>query len=328
MFLSLQSLTPATTPELPRPAPSAAVARASIPEFSALFAEWIAFLDASPATVSTYTHNLRHFFAFLSQNRIASPTRETVIAYREHLKETKKAATVFAYLAPVKLFFRWTASKGYFSNISEHMKAVKVDNREHKKDFLNFSQSKRLLASIDTTEPVGKRDYALLFLMLTTGIRTISAIRANVGDIRAVGGESALFYQGKGRDDKTAYVKLSSEVEAAIRDYLATRGNVAGTEPLFVATSNRNLRGRMTTRTISRIAKMHLVAAGYVSDRLTAHSLRHTAATLALLSGASLEATKELLDHKSINTTLIYSHALDRAKDHTEQNITAGILSA
>ena len=82
----------------------------------------------------------------------------------------------------------------------------------------------------------------------------------------------------------------------------------------------------MTTRSISRIAKTHLIAAGLESDRLTAHSLRHTAATLALLNNAKPEEVQQMLDHQSLNTTLIYSHALDRMKNDSEKKVAKAIF--
>ena len=114
--------------------------------------------------------------------------------------------------------------------------------------------------------------------MITSGLRTIEVIRANIEDMRTVADFTALFLQGKGHDEKTQYVKIPEPVEKAIREYLKARGTAKPTEPLFESVSNRNVKGRMTTRSISRIAKNHLVDSGLDSDRLTAHSLRHTTA--------------------------------------------------
>ena len=82
----------------------------------------------------------------------------------------------------------------------------------------------------------------------------------------------------------------------------------------------------MTTRSISRVAKESLIDIGLDSDRLTAHSFRHTAATLNLLNGGTVEETQQLLGHKNINTTLIYSHALERAKNNSEKRIAKAIF--
>ena len=77
----------------------------------------------------------------------------------------------------------------------------------------------------------------------------------------------------------------------------------------------------MTTRSISRIVKGYLLAAGIDSPRWTAHSLRHSAATFALLGGASLQAVRDMMGHADINTTLIYAHNIDRIRNAAEVNI-------
>ena len=162
--------------------------------------------------------------------------------------------------------------------------------------------------------------------MVTTGLRTISIINANIEDIRTAGNATALFYKGKGHEEKAAYVKIAEPVEDAIRDYLAARGTTDGTEPLFSSVANRNSGGRMTTRSISRVAKNSLMSVDLISDRLTAHSFRHTAATLNLLNGGTVEETQQMLNHANINTTLIYSHALERAKNNSEKRIAKAIF--
>ncbi len=291
-----------------------------------LFSRWIAFIDATEKTSATYTRNLRQFITYLQENGISQPTREDVIAYREGLKaQGKKATTIQSYLAPVKLFFTWTQTEGLYPNIAERVKGAKID-KGHKRDYLTSRQAGKLLDTIDRTTLKGKRDYAMLALMLTTGLRTISIIRADIGDIRAAGDETALYFQGKGHDEKAEYVKLAGPVEDAIRDYLKARKETNPAAPLFASEANRNAGGRMTTRSISRTAKEHMVEIGLDDERHTAHSLRHTAATLNLLNGATLEETQQLLGHANISTTMIYAHALERANNNSEKRIAAAIF--
>ena len=166
------------------------------------------------------------------------------------------------------------------------------------------------------------RDYAIITLMLTTGLRTIEITRAKIEDLKPQGDYMALYIQGKGRQDKAEFVKVSDTMEQVIREYLSARGETNSKAPLFASISNHNNEGEMTTRSLSRLIKEALINAGFNSDRLTAHSLRHTSATLNLLAGGTLEETKQLLRHKSLNTTLIYLHHLDREKNNSEQRIT------
>lgn len=290
-----------------------------------LFSRWTSYIDASPKTIDTYSKAIKQFFIYLQENGIRQPQREDIVAYREYLKEDHKPTTVQSYLAAVKLFFKWTEQEGFYPNIADRVKGAKIDT-EHKKDYLTTKQVNKLLGAIDRSTLKGKRDYAMLSVMVTTGLRTISIINANIEDIRTAGDATALFYKGKGHEEKATYVKLAEPVEDAIRDYLTARGTTDGTEPLFSSVANRNSGGRMTTRSISRVAKNSLIDVDLISDRLTAHSFRHTAATLNLLNGGTVEETQQLLDHANINTTLIYSHALERAKNNSEKRIAKAIF--
>lgn len=290
-----------------------------------LFSRWTSFIDASPKTVDTYSKNIRRFLAYLVENGITQPQREDIVAYRDYLKLEHKPTTVQGYLAAVKLFFQWTQQEGLYPDVAQRVKGAKLDT-EHKKDYLTTKQVARLLGAIDRSTLKGMRDYAMLSVMVTTGLREISIVRANIGDIRAAGDAVALYYQGKGHEEKADYVKLAEPVEEAVRAYLKARGETDPKAPLFSSIANRNSGERMTTRSVSRVAKDKLIAVGLESDRLTGHSLRHTAATLNLLNGGTVEETQQLLGHANINTTLIYSHALERAKNNSEERIAKAIF--
>lgn len=290
-----------------------------------LFTRWIEYIDAKPKTVETYTRAIKQFFIYLQDNGITRPAREDIIAYRDKLKEEHKPTTVQSYIMAVKQFFNWTSQEGIYPNIAQRVKGAKLDN-EHKKDYLTTKQVGTLLQSIDRSTLKGLRDYAILSLMITSGLRTIEVVRANIEDIRTVADFTALFLQGKGHDEKTQYVKIAEPVEDAIRAYIKARGTAKPSEPLFISLSNRDKGGRMTTKSISRIAKTSLIEAGLDSDRLTAHSLRHTTATLNLLNGGTVEETQQLLRHTNINTTLIYSHALERANNNSEERVARAIF--
>ena len=290
-----------------------------------LYDSWISYVDASPKTIDTYQKSIKQFAVYASDNGIQQPTRDDIIAYREYLKLNHKPTTVQAYLTAVKLFFKWTAQEGIYPNVAEHIKGAKIDT-EHKKDYLTTAQSLKLLESVDRSTLKGLRDYALLALLITTGLRTVSVINADIGDIRTAGDDTVLYYKGKGHEEKAVYSKLAEPVEEAVREYLKARGEKDRTKPLFASIAHRNSGGRLTTRSISRIAKEHFIDIGLDSDRITAHSLRHTAATLNLLNGGTIEETRQMLDHSSINTTMIYSHALERAKNNSEKRVAAAIF--
>ena len=166
----------------------------------------------------------------------------------------------------------------------------------------------------------------MLVTMLTMGLRTIEITRANIEDIRTKGDATVLYVQGKGHEEKDDLIRMPYHVETAIRDYLSVRNIANPSAPLFVSTSNHNHNGRMTTRSIRRIVKTAFISAGFNSPRLTAHSTRHTAATLSLLNGATLQQTQELLRHKNISTTEIYAHNIDATTNPAATDVEKAIF--
>ena len=291
-----------------------------------LFKNFIVFIDASPNTIRTYRGSLKQWFLYLRQNQIANPTAETVRQYRDHLQESgKKATTVKNYIVAVKRFFQWTEEAGLYPNIAKFIKSGYL-SKTFRKDYLTGSQARQILNGIDRSTVKGKRDYAMLVTMLTMGLRTIEVARTNIEDIRTKGNTTVLYVQGKGHDAKDDLVRMPQHVESAIRDYLSVRKAKDLSEPLFVSTSNHNANGRMTTRSIRRIVKTAFISAGYDSPRLTAHSTRHTAATLSLLNGATLQQTQELLRHRNIGTTETDAHNIDATTNPAANDVEAAIF--
>lgn len=289
---------------------------------------WVRYLDVSPRSVQTYSSNLKQFLIWLSKNDITNPTREDIIAYRDSLMSNHRPSSVQGAMAAIRLFFEFCEVSGVYRNVAKHVKSPKLD-RGHKHDYLTSDQSKELLATCDepNNQEQALRDRAILSVMLTTGLRTISIISADYGDISKIGDATVLFYLGKGHTEKGTYVKLTAPVERAIRQYLAVRGEVKENEPLFTSTSNRHKNGRLTTKAIRMMVKTRLRNIGIDNRRVSAHSLRHTAATLNLLAGGSLEETQQLLDHSSISTTMIYSHSISRINSQSEQRVSDLIFS-
>ncbi|HLR59796.1 MAG TPA: tyrosine-type recombinase/integrase [Pseudogracilibacillus sp.] len=291
-----------------------------------LFQQFIIFIDATPNTIRTYRGSLKQWFIYLRQNQIIQPTAETVRQYRDYLQENgKKPTTVKNYIIAVKRFFAWTEEAGFYPNIAKYIKSGHL-SKNFKKDYLTSSQAKKILDEIDRSTLKGKRDYAMLVTMLTMGLRTIEVTRANIEDIRTKGNTTVLYVQGKGHEDKDDLIRMPQHVESAIRDYLSVRHASDLSEPLFTSTSNHNADGRMTTRSIRRIVKTAFVSAGYDSPRLTAHSTRHTAATLSLLNGATLQQTQELLRHRNIGTTEIYAHNIDATTNPAATDVEEAIF--
>ena len=293
---------------------------------STMVSRFAEFLDVAPVTVRTYVSGVKAFAKFLAAQNVARPMRNDVVAFRRSLENSgRKPATIALYLSSLRRFFSWTENEKLYTNITAGVKAPK-QSRGHKKDALAGYQVKEMLQSINKSSVEGLRNYAILSLMTCGGLRTVEITRAKLEDFRSVGGVPVLYIQGKGRTDKDEFVKLPQQVEQAIRQYIAAKGKTAKNTPLFTSESDRNYGQGLTTRTISGIAKRAMLDAGFNSTRLTAHSLRHTAITLALMGGQSLPDVQAFARHSNINTTMIYNHSVNRMRSACENTIAKEIF--
>ena len=291
-----------------------------------LYINFLSFLDVKEKTVDTYRKALKRLFHYFMENRITRPIRSDLIAFRDELKATCKASTVKTYLTATRLFFRWLEQEGIYKNVADKIKGAKVEHG-HKKDALTVDQVKDVIDTFkESDDSTAKRDYAIFVLMVTCGLRTIEVVRADIEDLRTLGNKTVLYVQGKGKDEKSEYVIITREVEKAIRSYLATRTDATDKAPLFSSTSNNSKGKRLSTRTVSGLVKDSLVKTGLNSSRLTAHSLRHTAVTLSLLGGSTLQEARQFARHSNIATTEIYAHNLERMANPCEGIVSSSIF--
>ena len=291
-----------------------------------LMKDFLSFLDASEKTCATYQRALKQFFKFLKDNKIKTPCHDDILNFKKSLIEAgHKPATVALYLASVRKFFTWCEQRGIYQNISQGVKSPKID-AGHRRDFLGATQLGKILSDMPRNTLEEKRNYAIFLLTVSAGLRTVEVVRADVADLRVQGDFMTLSIQGKGKASKSDFVKIAPKTYEAIQDYLKARGQVKDTEPLFTSTSNRNKNGRLTTRAVSGICKTAMRNSGFNSPRLSAHSLRHSAVTLSLMSGHSLDEVQAFARHSNVNTTLVYSHAINRLNSTIEDDICRTIF--
>jgi len=281
--------------------------------------------DVRANSKNTYRRSLKGFLAWIIKNSINTPTRNEILQYKAYLSskienDKLSALTASNYLVSVRKFYEWAEGMKLYPNIAKGIKGFKRA-KGFRKDPLTVGQIKELFKIVDTSTLQGKRDYALLNLLVRTGLRTIEIVRANIEDIRQESGEAILDIQGKGRDSKDDFVLLTDSTLKPILAYLQVRGSVEDKAPLFTSLSDRNKNQRLTTKSISRIVKAYLRAINLDSKKLTAHSLRHTAITLSLKAGATIQEAQALGRHADINTTMIYAHNIDRIKNAPERKI-------
>lgn len=274
---------------------------------------FIASQDVKLSSKLLYRRTLKQYFNWVTGKAyiLSEIARPQIIEYKEDLLSSGiSSLTVGSYITSVRRFYEWLEANKIYPNIAKGIKAPKR-KQQFKKQPLLPAQATALLSYY---QDKALRDYTIINLLLRTGLRTIEAIRANVEDITFKGSQRVLLVHGKGRDEKDNFVLLTDKAYQPIADYLATRGKVNSLEPLFTSTSNNSKGERLSTRTISYIAKEGLKAIGLDEKAFTAHSLRHTTAVNILRAGGSLEMAQFTLRHSNPATTQIYTASLNEER--------------
>lgn len=278
-------------------------------------------LDLSPSTRRTYREALKNFFGWCRQMPAEAIGTETIRAYKEWLQTERAANTVSTYLVALRRYFAYLIEQGrLLSNPAQAFKGPRK-SRGHLRSDLSRQEIRALLEAIDCLNPLGLRDFAMINLMVRGGLRLIEVQRANVGDIEAQQGRRILRIWGKGRAERDEFVVLTEPTERAIADYLATRGPLGPSDPLFASQGGRNGGGRLSRRTIRRRVTYYMQKVGVKRARVSAHSLRHSFVTLAIEGGASILQAQTAARHRSIQTTLVYFHEHGRLADPVEDKI-------
>ena len=274
--------------------------------------------DVKTSTRELYRRTLSTFFDWVRETgrTITALSVVDLIQYKDELLNAGKSTlTVASYINSIRRFYEWAEANKYYPNIGKGVHAPKR-RQQFRKQPLTVAQVGDLLRHEKEQTP---RDYALINLIVRTGLRCIEVVRADVGDITYISGQRVLMIHGKGRDEKDNFVILPDGVYLPIKAYLDTREDITQNAPLFASVSNRNSGGRMTTRAVSGIAKAGLKNVGLDNKVFTAHSLRHTAAVNVLRAGGSREKVQEMLRHANPATTEIYIATIKE-----EQRIKSG----
>ena len=284
----------------------APVVNQSVPIIEAVEA-FLSECDIRANSKNVYRRGLLYFFRWVeSTGRVISElTRADILAFKEILLQTHSNLTIAGYMVALRRFYEWTEGCKLYPNIARGIKSPKRKNA-YLKEHLRENQIHQLLQHFEGNP----RDYAIVNLLLRTGLRCIEVVRANVEDITFKGGQRILKIWGKGRDERDNFVVLTDKAYAPIKAYLEKRGSTTLKEALFVSTSNRNQNGRLTTRTISKICKEGFRAIGIDAHEYTAHSLRHTTAVM-LLKNGSLADVQSVLRHASPATSQIYTKSIE-----------------
>jgi integrase/recombinase XerD len=254
----------------------------------------------------TYWHTLRRFYRWIHDHGVDYDFikfKDIQAFFNELEKQNRSDLTQYNYRSIVQLHFKWLHENNLIAyDVSKSIRIGKRDYNIFRKRPLTADEAAQLLAVIKPETIIGQRDYALISLLLLNGIRVIECNRLDIGDI----GHGTIKIQRKGRHTKGDVLRLTATSQQALTRYIAERGTSRYDQPVFVSHSHRSMNQRLTTKAISAIVKKYLEQIGINEKQVTAHSLRHTAATLLLKNRVGQNDLQGFLGHASFETSKHY----------------------
>lgn len=282
----------------------------------------------SMKTVDEYFLDLRTFFRFLKLQKdpelkkfsfdeisildvdlelIKTVSVSDILSYMTFLSQKRRgvhqgltAKTRARKQASIRSFFNYLSKTMHLLDVNP---ALSLDTPKQKKTlpyYLDEAECNLLLDSV--SGPFKERDYCMLLLFLSCGLRVSELVGINLSDIR----NDTLRIRGKGNKERMLY--LNEACREAIDDYLLIREkqevSEEDKEALFIS---RNFR-RIHVRSVQKMVDKTLLSAGLDQAKYSPHKLRHSAATLMLQNGVDVRTLQDVLGHENLNTTQIYTH--------------------
>ena len=275
---------------------------------------------SSPQTVDSYRHAFLLYFEYMESRcgirpeklTVSDYTRESVLGFLEWLEEER-------HNSPATRNYRLAAMKGFvhylkyeFPDYMEEYQRIlgiplkKTGQKEI--SYLKADGVELLVSQIDRDRSNGLRDYVIILLLYTTGIRVSELTGIRVKDI-SLTEPCTIKIHGKG--NKGRYVPLVKAAIPHIQKYLVSMGydtEARYNEFLF----KNHMGGQFTRQGINYILKKYGTKAreedaSLIPEDLTAHKMRHTAAMELLSGGVDLIYIRDLLGHSSVTTTEVYA---------------------
>jgi site-specific recombinase XerD len=266
-------------------------------------------------TIANYDHYLRRLVEFADDCDISKLDGEMVRQYRLWLNRYRDPAeqeltktTQNYHLIALRSFLKYLAKRDIKAMTSDKVELAKTVRPQV--SFLDVDEVNRLLGAIDTSNPIGLRDRAVVELLFSGGLRVSELVNLDRDHINLDRRE--FMVRGKGQKDRPIFI--SPQAADWIGKFLDTRKD--NYKPLFIHYSgtqndlDEGMYTRLTVRSVQRLVKRYAGLAGITKD-VTPHTLRHSFATDLLMNGADIRSVQGLLGHANIATTQIYTHITD-----------------
>lgn len=282
----------------------------------------------SPISTKNYHNFLKVFVLWLKVVKKEAITPhllrdKDVWDYRLFLSRKKdykgvylKKTTQSYYLRALRQLMNYFTDKDILSLPAEKIKLPKLTAHDKKIKFLTFEQVEKLMAMPDSDKKSGLRDRAILEVLYSTGMRVAELTSLNIelfdtnNLLKNKYKDLEISISGKGGSLRTVY--FSNRCLKHLANYVRTRKDLYS--PLFInyrPSNDLKDEHRLTTRAVEMLVRKYTVMAG-LPVKVTPHTMRHSFATDLLDQGADLRSVQELLGHKNIATTQIYTHVTNK----------------
>lgn len=265
--------------------------------------------NSSDLTIKSYREDLTLLVEYFTESlgRVPAPSTITPQHLRTYVAALHDAgyakSSVARRLASMRSFFKFAQREGVCN--SNPAKPLRNPRRDRKlPHFLTSREIGKLLTAPPLDDPMGRRDRAIFETLYSAGLRVSELVGMNLDDLDLEGG--LVRVRGKGKRERLA--PLGSHAVKALRSWLRKRALAKGQpkragSPVFL----NKFGTRLSTRSVGRMLEKYLKITG-LDLRTSPHTLRHSFATHLLDRGADIRSVQELLGHKSLVTTQIYTH--------------------
>ena len=288
-------------------------------------------LGGADLTKKNYRDMLIRYANYLKINNIEKPRKSDLIKFVDFIYKGKDGKELHSAMAQkfVILFHSLYATlydEDEYPNIALRLEHLKIKSDFQRRP-LTIDEAKKLLLFSNKRKNKNilcARDNAILMLSLCTGLRTCEIANITIHDFSQEEAKTFVYIHGKDRPDKCDKVLVPDVALNAIQFYLDQRKD--SNSYVFINHGNHSKGDHIVPATVSAVIKHLLRCIGIDDAHVTAHSLRHTFATIAMNNNAKLEEVSKVLRHKNISTTQIYEHAITRDKIETENSVASKLI--